>query len=209
MTEPTPLSNTGVVYLPTLSPHITPDIARRLLSPFGEIDRIFFRPMPSDKKKKSGKLRYIDGWIEFKNKKVARAVAEMLNGKQIGGDSSTKNPYYHDFWTIRYLPKFKWTHLTERGIYRSVVKQQQLQADIRQSKRENELLLSSMDRSRMLADKVRRQTENEQDLSQVKDKVYSKSNIHRDYSQKTVGKRQSNDSISSVINLLKRKNDGE
>ena len=50
--------------------------------------------------------------MEFVDKAVAKNVAKSLNTTIIGGN---KNSYYHDdMWNIKYLPKFKWNHLTER-----------------------------------------------------------------------------------------------
>lgn len=50
--------------------------------------------------------------MEFKNKKVARSVAEMLNAQPIGGKKGTR--WRDDVWTMKYLPKFKWSMLTEQ-----------------------------------------------------------------------------------------------
>lgn len=60
---------------------------------------------------KNRRMNFIEGWVEFKDKKVAKALAEHLNMKNIGGKRQSK--YYHDMWNIKYLPKFKWHHLTE------------------------------------------------------------------------------------------------
>lgn len=58
------------------------------------------------------RTRFTEGWVEFKDKKRAKTLAEFLNMRQIGG--RRQSPYYHDTWTIKYLPKFKWRHLTEQ-----------------------------------------------------------------------------------------------
>ncbi len=50
--------------------------------------------------------------MEFKDKKVARSVAEMLNAQTIGGKKGTR--WRDDIWTMKYLPKFKWNMLTEQ-----------------------------------------------------------------------------------------------
>ena len=50
--------------------------------------------------------------MEFHDKRVAKTVALMLNNTPIGGK---KRSYYHDdLWNIKYLSKFRWTHLTEK-----------------------------------------------------------------------------------------------
>jgi ESF2/ABP1 family protein len=55
---------------------------------------------------------YTEGWVEFKDKKVARSVAGMLNAQPIGGKKGTR--WRDDVWTLKYLPKFKWHMLTEQ-----------------------------------------------------------------------------------------------
>lgn len=57
-----------------------------------------------------------EGWIEFLDKRVARSVAEMLNAQTIGGNGpkSSKNRWYDDVWTMKYLPRFRWDQLSEQ-----------------------------------------------------------------------------------------------
>ena len=50
--------------------------------------------------------KYINNWCECSPKCWA-AFAAFAGGK--------KRSYYHDdLWNIKYLPKFRWTHLTEK-----------------------------------------------------------------------------------------------
>ena len=58
------------------------------------------------------KVHYTEGWVEFKDKRVARSVAEMLNAQPIGGKKGSR--WRDDVWTMKYLPKFKWNMLTEQ-----------------------------------------------------------------------------------------------
>jgi ESF2/ABP1 family protein len=58
------------------------------------------------------KQNFTEGWVEFKDKSIAKQVAKSLNATIIGG--SKKSFYHDDMWNIKYLPKFKWDHLTER-----------------------------------------------------------------------------------------------
>lgn len=116
----------GVCYLSRIPPFMQPRQVRTLLAKQAEVGRIFM--VPEDPKstakrkkyKKERRTQFIEGWVEFKDKKVAKALAEHLNMKQIGGKRS--NEYYNEMWNIKYLPKFKWHHLTEhRGKTRCVV----------------------------------------------------------------------------------------
>jgi ESF2/ABP1 family protein len=58
------------------------------------------------------KPHYTEGWVEFRDKKIARSVAEMLNAQPIGGKKGSR--WRDDIWTMKYLPKFKWNMLTEQ-----------------------------------------------------------------------------------------------
>lgn len=47
----------------------------------------------------------------------------MLNAQPIGGKKGTR--WRDDVWTMKYLPKFKWSMLTEQvGAYPSLLPQQ-------------------------------------------------------------------------------------
>merc|ERR1711973_876330 len=83
------------------------------------------------------------GWIEFKSKKIAKNVAESLNSYPVGGKRRSKA---HDqTWNIKYLPRFKWVHLSERLAYEAAVRQQRLRTEISQVKREAEHFKSSVE----------------------------------------------------------------
>ncbi len=60
----------------------------------------------------SKKRNFTEGWVEFVDKRVAKAVPMALNNNPIGG---RKRNYYHDdLWNIKYLPDFHWSHLGEK-----------------------------------------------------------------------------------------------
>lgn len=62
------------------------------------------------------KQNYTEGWVEFKDKRIAKRVALTLNGNTVGGKK--RNYHHDDIWNIKYLSKFKWTHITEKiGIH--------------------------------------------------------------------------------------------
>ena len=46
------------------------------------------------------------------DKRVAKKVAMVLNNNHVGGK---KHGFYHDdLWNIKYLRKFRWTHIAEK-----------------------------------------------------------------------------------------------
>ena len=65
------------------------------------------------RKQKGGNTgkNFTEGWVEFEDKAVAKQVAAMLNANPIGG--KRRSAYHYDLWSLKYLPKFKWDHLTE------------------------------------------------------------------------------------------------
>merc|ERR1711973_723803 len=83
------------------------------------------------------------GWIEFKSKKIAKNVAESLNSYPVGGKRRSKA--HDELWNIKYLPRFKWVHLSERLAYEAAVRQQRLRTEISQVKREAEHFKSSVE----------------------------------------------------------------
>ena len=80
----------------------------------------------------SKKKNFTEGWVEFLDKRVAKAVARTLNSMPIGGQK--RNYYHDDLWNIKYLPKFKWGHLTEKiGMCRVYSKNKTDRCDTRAS----------------------------------------------------------------------------
>lgn len=129
----------GVIYLSRIPPFMRPRKVRHLLSKYGSVCRVYLQPegewvrvggggrcdmcdplSPLDSHvhkrrqrfRKNRRRNYTEGWVEFDDKRVAKAVAMTLNNTQIGGK---KRYYYHDdIWNMKYLPKFRWSHLTEK-----------------------------------------------------------------------------------------------
>merc|ERR1711942_620412 len=76
-------------------------------------------------------------------KKIAKFVAESLNSNPVGGKRRSKA--HDELWNIKYLPRFKWIHLSERLAYEAAVKQQRMRTEISQVKREAEHFKSSVE----------------------------------------------------------------
>lgn len=96
----------GIIYLSFIPEGLTVKNIRLILSKYGDVERIFLERSESTKKLKSSskRIKYSEGWVEFKKKSVAKMVADMLNGKQIGGKRRTK---FHDaLWNLKYLKRF-------------------------------------------------------------------------------------------------------
>lgn len=134
----------GVVYLSYIPPKMNVKTVRSMLSKFGELGRIFLQP-----EKQHGKPRnFVEGWVEFTDKKVAKRVAATLNGVQVGGKRRAE--YYHSLWSIKYLHRFRWTHLNERLAYEKAVRDQRLRTEIAQAKRESNFYVAAVQKSKRL-----------------------------------------------------------
>merc|ERR1711994_610003 len=81
-----------------------------------------------------------------RSKRMAKSVAETLNCNPVGGKRRSKA--HDELWNIKYLPRFKWIHLSERLAYEAAVKQQRLRTEISQVKREAEHFKNSVERKR-------------------------------------------------------------
>ncbi|KAG5513863.1 hypothetical protein PMAC_000485 [Pneumocystis sp. 'macacae'] len=144
----------GIIYLSRIPPFMKPETLRRLLSQYGEIRRVFLIPENHKSYLKrisfrgNKKKMYTEGWVEFKEKKQAKLVADILNTSIIGGKPNT---YYHDdIWNIKYLPKFKWNHLQEQIASEDTSRILKLKANIYRAKRENQNYIKNYEHNKMI-----------------------------------------------------------
>ncbi|XP_054984882.1 activator of basal transcription 1 [Sorex araneus] len=151
----------GIVYLGHLPPRFRPLHVRNLLSAYGEVGRVFFQPedgFVKRKKKKAaaaaagGKKRskyskdYTEGWVEFRDKRVAKRVAASLHNTPMG--ARRRSPFRYDLWNLKYLHRFTWAHLSEHLAFERQVRRQRLRAEVAQAKRETDFYLQSVERGK-------------------------------------------------------------
>lgn len=83
----------GVLYMSRVPPYMKPQKIRHLLSEYGAVLRIYLTPEDAAvarSRVKSGGSRskkFLDGWIEFADKRIAKRVALTLNATTIGNAS--------------------------------------------------------------------------------------------------------------------------
>ncbi|KAJ3162023.1 RNA-binding ATPase activator esf2 [Geranomyces michiganensis] len=148
------IAKTGVVYLSRIPPFMRPVKLRSLLSKYGTLGRIYLAPESAavaarrKKYRKNKRENYTEGWVEFADKSVARAVAAHLNGNTIGGKK--RNFYYDDIWNIKYLPRFKWNHLTEQIAYELKVRDQKLKTELSAAKKETKEYVKNVSKAKMV-----------------------------------------------------------
>ncbi|PVU94424.1 hypothetical protein BB561_002552 [Smittium simulii] len=145
---------TGVVYMSRVPPFMKPNKVRRLLEQYGQIGKIFLAPedplLRKRRIKQGGSKRkgFVEGWIEFKDKKIARAVAKLLNNQNIGGKK--RSYHYEMLWNLKYLPKFKWRNLTEQLAFERVERDQRLRNEVNQARNETNDFIQKVERAKAI-----------------------------------------------------------
>jgi ESF2/ABP1 family protein len=90
-------------------------------------------------------VHFTEGWVEFDSKRVAKNVAEFLNNTPISTKKGSK--FYDVLWNIKYLSRFKWTHLSERLTYEKAVQRQKMQVEVAQARKEASFFQNNLDKS--------------------------------------------------------------
>lgn len=145
----------GVCYLSRIPPKMDPLKLHQILSQYGEIQRIYLTPEDEAarvQRKCAGGFRgqeFSEGWVEFSDKRVAKRVANMLNGEQIGGKK--RSQFYYDIWNIKYLSKFKWDNLTEEIACKNAIREQKLTMELSAAKKERDFYLQKVEKARALS----------------------------------------------------------
>lgn len=142
------LNKRGVIYVARIPPRMTPTKLKNILSDYGEVTRVFCQEEDAAKRKRrrkasgsnsgsSGSKRYVEGWVEYADKHVAKRVAQALHTHPIS--NIKRNPHCDDLWNLKYLSQFQWSHLTEKVAYERRVREQKLRLETMQAKRETTL----------------------------------------------------------------------
>lgn len=97
----------------------------------------------------SNAILFIDGWVEFERKSVAKMVGALLNNQPVGG-KKRHNRWRDDLWSLRYLPKFKWHHLSDWHDEKRRSRLERKTAELLQMKRENTYYLDQVDKKRKM-----------------------------------------------------------
>lgn len=135
------LRKRGIVYVARIPPRMNPTKIKSLLQEFGEVTRVYLVEEDKSVRKRrqkasgGGGKRYVEGWVEFQDKRIAKRVAQSLNNTPISNHK--RNVHYGDLWNVKYLHKFQWSHLTEKVAYERRVREQKLRVEMMQARREN------------------------------------------------------------------------
>ncbi|KAF1771073.1 hypothetical protein GCK72_002898 [Caenorhabditis remanei] len=123
---------TGVIYFTMIPPKYNVARMREYFEKRcpGQIGRIF---LARNKHTKNPQLKYSEGWMELKKKKIAKAIASQIDNTLIGGKG--KDPVSSMLWNIRYLSGFKWVHLMEQLQYEKEVEKRRMNVEVAQARR--------------------------------------------------------------------------
>jgi len=143
----------GIIFLSSIPTGMNVSQTTSFFSEFGKVGRVFLQPDSKGEKIKGGggkdeqlAKNFKEGWIEFLSKTVAKQVAKELNTSQVGGKKRSKS--HHQLWNLKYLPRFKWIHLSERLAYETAVRQQRMRTEISQVKREAQNFKACVDQKK-------------------------------------------------------------
>lgn len=180
------LRKRGVIFLARVPPRMGPTKIKQILSDFGIVTRIYLEPEDKAAKKrrqratgsKSGGKRYKEGWIEYEEKKVAKRVASSLNNTAISNQKGSV--HYGDLWSMKYLSKFQWAHLTEKVAYERRMREQKLRIEMVHARRENQAYSNLVE-----AGKVMDRIENRRKKRKVNSSSATASESNGDAARKT------------------------
>jgi ESF2/ABP1 family protein len=106
------LKKRGVIYVARVPPRMNPSKIKSLLSDFGVVTRVYLVEEDAARRKRrrkatgNGTKRYMEGWVEFENKGIAKHVALSLNNTPIS--MQKRNVHYgkgamQDWFTLHFL----------------------------------------------------------------------------------------------------------
>jgi ESF2/ABP1 family protein len=130
-----------------------PNYIRKLLTSF-MVERIYLLPESEwtrkNRIKRGGnkKICFREGWIEFGDKRMAKLAAMTLNSQKMVGKKG--NFYSEDVWNLKYLPKFKWHHLTERLAHEERLKRERLKVELEMERKVDDFYSEKMAKSKMI-----------------------------------------------------------
>ncbi|KAG5337115.1 hypothetical protein C0989_010736 [Termitomyces sp. Mn162] len=199
----------GVIYISRIPPGMRPSKVRHLMSLHGEVGRVYLQqedPKRAYLRKKytsTKKAHYTEGWVEFKDKKVARQVAEMLNAQPIGGKKGTR--WHDDVWTMKYLPRFKWNMLTEQVAHEAAIHAAKLRVELSHSKQEQQEYLKNVELARVLEKRAEKKREKGEELrfKPLKERpVKRRSDDSEEVSQSRKKHKSSEEQLDNVLSSI-------
>jgi ESF2/ABP1 family protein len=160
------LKKRGVVYIARIPPTMGPSKVKSLMSDFGEVTRVYLREEDKTARKRrkwagaNGGKRYIEGWVEFSKRWVAKRAGTMLNNSPISMEK--RNRFYGELWNVKFVRKLEWSHLTEKSACERRLREQKLMKELLYAKKENSSYVIRVEEGNkrdMIDEKRRKQAE--------------------------------------------------
>jgi ESF2/ABP1 family protein len=157
----------GVVYISRIPPGMTHHQLRTLLSPYGEIGRIWVETpeaIAQDKTISKGKASKMarkmskEGWVEFERAKKAYKTAKLLHCQPMGSGR-----FKHDLWSLKYLKDFSWNDLVNQHLHRKKMRDERLRQSLSRAKREATKFMENRNRQESIDNKKKRRREDVQE----------------------------------------------
>eukprot|EP00762_Andalucia_godoyi_P004101 ANDGO_06269.mRNA.1 Pre-rRNA-processing protein esf2 len=173
----------GVVYVSRVPPNMKHTKLRKILSEFGSVERIYLRAEDDAARNRrkaangSAQKQFVDGWVEFADKRIARRVAECLNGTPM--DPSKRGFYHDDIWMLKYLKGTKWSEIQDEISEEAHVREQRVRAEVQTAKKEVSAYMSMVDKKKKL-DHVMKRKEGKPESIHLKENKFRQ---RQDFSQ--------------------------
>ncbi|GBE59789.1 pre-rRNA-processing ESF2 [Babesia ovata] len=140
--DPDAVQKSGVVFCSRIPPFMSISKIRSYFGRYGKVGKIYAEPESISSFKKRVKLggnkkvKFVHGWIEFLDKKVAKLVAARLNGQPVG-EKKRHNFWRDDLWNLKYLPRYKFRDVMEYLHRHKNERKEKLTYHLSQSRKEN------------------------------------------------------------------------
>jgi ESF2/ABP1 family protein len=191
----------GVIYLSRIPNKMNVTIIRSYFDQYAPTGRIYLQLSKNDDQHKRERgPKYTEGWVEFKSKRDAKLLTKQLNNQQVGGRRRT--PWYDEIWNIKYLSKFRWTHLHERFQYENEVRKKRLRQEVLQAKREANLYIENVEKGRKLR-KFEKKMEKSSEDFHIREWNYDQQDPHEAATRRK-SKKKEQQSTGLSENLLKQ-----
>jgi len=162
----------GVIFISFLPENMTPLHLKQIFEKYGEVGRIFLQPEEFQARKvkpRYNKGSFSEGWIEMSDKRLAKRLAITLNNTLI--TDGKKSKWKDHTWSVKYLHRFRWDHLTERLAYEREVKRKRMRVEYARSKKESAAFQANVETNKRIQN-INQRREKRGEKTQIKSKKY-------------------------------------
>mmetsp|Transcript_50004 Transcript_50004/g.83284 ORF Transcript_50004/g.83284 Transcript_50004/m.83284 type:complete len:452 (+) Transcript_50004:45-1400(+) len=107
----------GVIFICSVPFGCTSIQIKKIFSEFGTVTNVHLEAAKNEhgqvKKIQNKWTQFTEAWVEFKDKKIAKQVVELLNETRIPKKYVNNRLARSHIWNLKYLKGFGWHHLTE------------------------------------------------------------------------------------------------